>query len=125
VSGDALNGEEAARLCACGCGIEVSIAKRTDSRRGQVKGQPLRYVPGHSPPRRGSANALAKLSEDDVRRIFDLRAEGRTQASIAAVFGVARQNIGRILRGGGWPHVKRPGMNRSADGVNTSTDGGD
>lgn len=36
-------------LCECGCGQEVSLAKKTSARSGHVKGQPLRYVYGHSP----------------------------------------------------------------------------
>ena len=35
------------KLCECGCGRPVSLAKRTDARHGAVKGQPLRFVNGH------------------------------------------------------------------------------
>lgn len=35
-------------LCWCGCGERTPLAKRTQSARGDVAGQPLRYVPGHS-----------------------------------------------------------------------------
>jgi hypothetical protein len=35
-------------LCQCGCGAETDTATRTSSRRGAVKGQPLRYRHGHS-----------------------------------------------------------------------------
>jgi hypothetical protein len=35
------------KLCECGCGEPAPIAKKTDSRLGHVKGQPVRYVCGH------------------------------------------------------------------------------
>jgi len=34
--------------CACGCGIPVSIARRTDARTGAVAGQPLKFLKGHA-----------------------------------------------------------------------------
>jgi hypothetical protein len=43
----------APQLCACGCGQPTPIAKRTDRRRGLVKGEPTEYVRGHA----GSARA--------------------------------------------------------------------
>lgn len=35
-------------LCECGCGEATSIASRTRSQYGMVKGKPLRFLPGHS-----------------------------------------------------------------------------
>ena len=34
-------------FCECGCGSKTSVAKGTDSRRGWVKGKPIRFVLGH------------------------------------------------------------------------------
>ena len=34
----------APKLCECGCGQPAPIAKKTDSRKGMVKGQPTRFV---------------------------------------------------------------------------------
>lgn len=34
--------------CLCGCGRETSLAIRTDKRRGNVKGEPQKYVRGHA-----------------------------------------------------------------------------
>jgi hypothetical protein len=34
--------------CQCGCGGEVSIATRNYPKFGHVKGQPVRFIPGHS-----------------------------------------------------------------------------
>ena len=35
-------------LCECGCGQPTPIAKKTDPRRGHVKGQPLRFITHHN-----------------------------------------------------------------------------
>lgn len=37
------------RVCACGCGKPSGVYRRTDRRTGAVKGQPRRFLPGHSP----------------------------------------------------------------------------
>lgn len=34
-------------LCQCGCGQPTSLARDTNPKRGDVKGQPVRYVRGH------------------------------------------------------------------------------
>ena len=36
------------KLCECGCGQPVSIAKYTFKERGYIKGQPVRFLPGHN-----------------------------------------------------------------------------
>jgi hypothetical protein len=38
---------ELLRRCECGCGATTGLAKATDSRRGYIKGRPLRFVKGH------------------------------------------------------------------------------
>lgn len=47
-----------------------------------------------------------KLTADKIREIRRLRATGMTQESIAAIFNVTQENIGKILRGKTWSHVK-------------------
>jgi hypothetical protein len=42
-----------AKLCECGCGQPAPIATRTAPKRGQVKGQPLRFIRGHYKPPAG------------------------------------------------------------------------
>jgi hypothetical protein len=37
-----------ASLCECGCGLPTPIATRTRTGRGQIKGQPLRFINGHN-----------------------------------------------------------------------------
>ena len=34
-------------LCQCGCGLPAPLARDTDRRRGNIKGQPQRYILGH------------------------------------------------------------------------------
>ncbi len=36
------------KLCECGCGFSAPIAKGTDSRRGWIKGKPIRFINGHN-----------------------------------------------------------------------------
>jgi HNH endonuclease. len=38
----------AAGLCQCGCGAPTRVAKHTDRRAGQFRGQPLAYIVGHN-----------------------------------------------------------------------------
>jgi len=34
--------------CQCGCGKKTAIATGTDTKKGRIKGQPSRYLPGHN-----------------------------------------------------------------------------
>lgn len=43
------------KLCECGCGEPAPIARGTDRRTGAIKGQPQRFVKGHSNRLRGAA----------------------------------------------------------------------
>lgn len=40
-------------LCQCGCGDPAPVWNRTDTRKGRIKGQPAKYVPGHHNPYAG------------------------------------------------------------------------
>jgi hypothetical protein len=42
-----MNGPPAPGRCACGCGQPAPLAKKTATRYGHVKGQPVRYINGH------------------------------------------------------------------------------
>lgn len=42
------------KLCECGCGSPAPVAQVTNARRGQKKGEPLRFVHGHSGRLQGS-----------------------------------------------------------------------
>lgn len=47
-------------LCQCGCGERTRLAQFTDPRRGYVKGQPVRFRPGHHARKEGFA-ALPRI----------------------------------------------------------------
>lgn len=58
------------KLCECGCGQPAPIATVTRRKRGEVKGQPLRFVRGHYSPPRGKAQpAKRKLFVEAGQRI--------------------------------------------------------
>jgi endogenous inhibitor of DNA gyrase (YacG/DUF329 family) len=39
---------EKVKLCECGCGLPAPISKRTEKKRGYVKGQPMKFIAGHN-----------------------------------------------------------------------------
>lgn len=64
--------------------------------------------PDWNPPKsksRGTKHPNAKLTEDDVREIRRLSANGLSQRKLAAQFGVSRGTIEPILKGETWKHV--------------------
>lgn len=55
--------------------------------------------------KRGEGHPRAKLTEDDVRLIRALGAEGMTQRGLAAKFEVSKHAIEAILTRQSWRHV--------------------
>ena len=55
-------------LCECGCGDPAPIATRTNSSRGNVKGKPQRYKPGHH--YNGSHKKLLPFADRFARFVF-------------------------------------------------------
>lgn len=55
---------------------------------------------------RGEAAPSARLTEDDVREIRRLAAEGVPQKTLAVRFGVTRPNISAIVARRSWKHVQ-------------------
>lgn len=51
--------------CQCGCGGQVAIAKRTNKALGHVRGQPVRFIPGHH--RRGAYPPLRERFKSRVK----------------------------------------------------------
>lgn len=56
----------------------------------------------------GEDHHNAKLTEQQVIQIFDLRNQGFSYQEIASSFGVFPQHIGEICRGEVWTHIARP-----------------
>ena len=50
------------KLCECGCGLPTSIAIRTRSKRGQKKGEPLRFINGHNTRLLGSKEQSRRVA---------------------------------------------------------------
>lgn len=73
------------------------VTPSMNMRHAQVMG--LQRVP------KGSARAMAKLTEDQVREIRRLLAAGVVQRRIAEQFGVAYCKITMIKQGTAWKHV--------------------
>lgn len=48
--------------CHCGCGKKTAIAKDTNKKRGAVKGEPLRFLPGHTSRSRMPDNFWLKVA---------------------------------------------------------------
>lgn len=50
----------------------------------------------------GEKNHNAKLTKNDVNKIFELREQGLTHQTISDIFKVSRRHIGNILQGKRW-----------------------
>lgn len=53
----------------------------------------------------GAKNPKAKLTGDDVRAIRWLRESGMSLVSLADLFEMSTNQVGRVARGVAWPHV--------------------
>lgn len=68
-------GSNPSGLCRCGCGGKTPIAKTTRAYRGQVKGQPVRFIKGHGPKGRKGPEANRwrggrRVGHDGYVRLF-------------------------------------------------------
>ena len=66
-----------------------------------------RDLKGHRilPPQQGSHNPQSRLTEDQVRGIRVLLAQGTPRSEVAVRYGVGRQAISKIANGRRWTHV--------------------
>ena len=60
------------------------------------------FKTGLNKPRRGEESNFSKLTEDDVKKIFELREKGLLQKEIAEIIGCTKSNISCILRKKSW-----------------------
>ena len=92
--------------CECGCGRETSIAKETNRRRGQVKGQPFRFVHGHNA--RGSNSSNWNGGRQYSRGYLSLLLPGHPRANprgyVLEHISIAERAIGQPLPSGAVVH---------------------
>lgn len=60
------------------------------------------FKTGLNKARRGEKSNFSKLRLEDVKRVFDLREQGLTQAEIATIIGCSSSNISYILKRKTW-----------------------
>ncbi|MBA1156926.1 HNH endonuclease [Microvirga mediterraneensis] len=76
----------------------------TPSKNSEHKFRVLNH-PAPNNPNPGTRNGAAKLTEDQVRQIRRLSAEGMLQHEIGAMFGISQVMAGKIARRENWRHV--------------------
>lgn len=60
------------------------------------------FLMGLNKPRKGEKNNFAKLTENDIKKIFEMRAQGKLQKDIAKEIGCTPSNISYILSKKTW-----------------------
>lgn len=91
--------------CQCGCGLPAPLAKQGESKRGYVKGQPMRFRPGHNQKIPRTAGGYQQRYSPDVGTEYEHirvaeRALGRPLpcgAEVHHVDGDSRNNEPRNL----------------------------
>jgi len=103
------------KLCECGCGLPAPIAKKTNTRRGHVKGQPIRFIVGHhnkqwgmTPPNPSGLCECGCGQPAPMANVTDL--------SRGYVAGQPRRFvIGHGIRVKSIPHYKKHGLHDSPE----------
>lgn len=60
------------------------------------------FKTGLNKSRRREESNFSKLTNDDIKKVFELREKGLLQREIAEIVGCTRSNISYILRGKSW-----------------------
>jgi hypothetical protein len=63
-----LTGDPPVKLCECGCGKPAPLSRQGDTKRGLKKGQPQRFIRGHSSRGRVQSEAEKKQRSESVTR---------------------------------------------------------
>ena len=93
--------------CECGCGQEVSLAKRSDKRRNLIKGEPLRFVKGHWNRRERQHQWNGGLTCDGQGYVYILMPEHRRadkNGYVRRAILIAEQVLGKPLPTGSEVH---------------------
>jgi len=65
------------------------------------------YARGRRQPLQGTCQPAAKLSDQAVVEMLDLRRQGWDHKGLARLFCVSKATIGKVLTGRAWKHVPR------------------
>lgn len=76
----------------------------------------------HGTVLRGEQIKSSKLSEQEVRQIKAMLAEGFKARDLSVIFNISPENIWKIERGDGWQHVDAVNQYREAATLNTVAD---
>jgi hypothetical protein len=88
-----MQGEDYVKLCECGeCGLPAPIAKRTNTKAGWVKGQPMRFIHGHQ----------SRIPESEHYRLED-----RGYKTPCWIWQLSKRH-------GGYGQIKTPGRPKDA-----------
>lgn len=60
------------------------------------------FTNGLQKPRRGEKSNFSKLTPNQIKQIFDLKKQGKTQKEISDIIGCTRSNISYILKDKTW-----------------------
>lgn len=74
------------KLCECGCGLPAPIAKRTRTKLGHIKGQPIRMIRGHAMGKYEIDREIAHRKEINDRKRYKERAIARGRALVQEYF---------------------------------------
>jgi len=80
------------------------IGTRTDNQ-GDMVAKGRQFSPFRGQTQIGELNRAAKITEDDVRAIRKLVADGVKQSVVAKLYGLSRPHIHYIVRRKSWAHV--------------------
>ena len=85
-------------LCACGCGQPTPLALRTRTEAGHVRGQPIRFIPGHQGRIQKQHAVAIEYPTDAVL----WRSAARTWTEWADTLGISEAALRRNANARGW-----------------------
>jgi hypothetical protein len=103
VAGDALDGKQVLHSCdnrRCVNPAHLRVGTTLDNMRDRMAREGYRTVA------RGAAHGGAKLTEEAIRAIRALSAQGVSSRRVAKRFGIAKSTVLRVVRGQNWRHVE-------------------